>query len=779
MPGPLEGLAVVDATWGMPGAVTGMLLADYGARVVKVERPGGGPDRRSVTRSAWDRGKWSVEADLSTAEGREALFGLLATADVFLESGGPGRADAAGFGYDAVHGRWPALVYCSISGYGPDGPWRDRPGYDCLVAARLGAMAEQPGHRKGPKFLGHPMIGYGTASLATIGILAALRARRLTGTGQRVDVSLLDGLVAQSSMNWWWNENDVSYLARSGTEKGFGRTRVVTDPFLCADGEWIMIHTGGPGAFKRAMDILGVGEKVRTIPGVEMSVRLDDDEYEAARHRAPEAFKSRPRAEWLKLFHDADVAALPVLRPGEALLDEQVEHAGVVVELDDPVYGRLRQAGPVIRFEKTPAAPPAPAPTVGQHNGSAATGVRLPGYSGNRTPERGGRPLAHALDGLRVLDFSSFFATAYGAKILSDLGADVIKVETPGGDQMRGMADPFEGCQRGKRTIALDLRSPAGLAIVDDLVRSADVVMHNLRPGKAEKLGIGYDRLAKLRPGLIYCFLPGFGSTGPKAHLKSFAPLISGFTGLLYLGAGRGNPPIKRVMGNEDYYNGFLGAVAVLMALEHRAKTGEGQYIESPQLHSSLFAATEQCLDGAGRPVEAFALDPAQMGYGPLYRLYRTAGDGWLCLACVGDRHRVELRTALGVDDLPADDEALAGLLEERFAQLTVEEAFTLLDGHGVPCEIAVPDPAMPDFLWDEWAVETGRVFEQHHPVWGWIREFGLSVHLSDTPGLNKGPSPLLGQHTREILAELGYDAGRIDELVGTVCIQSDHGAKA
>jgi crotonobetainyl-CoA:carnitine CoA-transferase CaiB-like acyl-CoA transferase len=285
--------------------------------------------------------------------------------------------------------------------------------------------------------------------------------------------------------------------------------------------------------------------------------------------------------------------------------------------------------------------------------------------------------------------------------------------------------------------------------------------------------------VAKLRPGLIYCFLPGFGSTGPKAHLKSFAPLISGFTGLLYLGAGRGNPPIKRVMGNEDYYNGFLGAVAVLMALEHRAKTGEGQYIESPQLHSSLFAATEQCLDGAGRPVEAFALDPAQMGYGPLYRLYRTAGDGWLCLACVGDRHRVELRTALGVDDLPADDEALAGLLEERFAQLTVEEAFTLLDGHGVPCEIAVPDPAMPDFLWDEWAVETGRVFEQHHPVWGWIREFGLSVHLSDTPGLNKGPSPLLGQHTREILAELGYDAGRIDELVGTVCIQSDHGAKA
>ena len=485
MAGPLDGLLVVDAGWGMPAAVSSMLLADYGARVVKVERPGGGPDRGSVTRSAWDRGKWSIEADLSTPDGRDTLFGLLETADVFLEASGAGRADAAGFGYETVHRRWPRLVYCSISAYGPDGPWRDRPGYDCLVAARLGAMAEQPGHRKGPKFLGHPMIGYGTASLATIGILAALRARRLTGNGQRVDVSLLDGLVAQSSMNWWWNENDVSDLARSGTEKGFGRTRVVTDPFLCADGEWIMIHTGGPGAFKRAMDILGVGEKVRTIPGVEMSVRLDDDEYEAARQRAPEAFKSPYRADWLNLFHHADVAALPVLRPGEALLDEQVEHAGVVVEVHDPVFGRLRQAGPAIRFEKTPAATPAAAPTVGQHNDRLA---ELVAGANLTVGER--RPLGHALDGIRILDFSSFFATAYGAKILSDLGADVIKVETPGGDQMRGMADPFEGCQRGKRTIAVDLRSPAGLAVVDDLVRSADVVKHNLRPGKAEKLGI-------------------------------------------------------------------------------------------------------------------------------------------------------------------------------------------------------------------------------------------------------------------------------------------------
>ena len=160
-----------------------------------------------------------------------------------------------------------------------------------------------------------------------------------------------------------------------------------------------------------------------------------------------------------------------------------------------------------------------------------------------------------------MLDFSSFFATAYGAKLLSDLGADVIKVETLSGDQMRPMPDLFEASNRGKRNLAVDLKSAAGREVVARLVATADVVMHNLRPGKAEKLGIGHAELVRVRPDLVYCYLPGFGSAGPKAPLKSFAPLVSGFTGLLYEGAGEGNPPIRRVMGNEDYYNGFLGAV--------------------------------------------------------------------------------------------------------------------------------------------------------------------------------------------------------------------------
>jgi crotonobetainyl-CoA:carnitine CoA-transferase CaiB-like acyl-CoA transferase len=755
MAGPLEGLVVVDTSWGMPGAIAGMLLADYGARVIKVERPGGGPETSDINRTILDRGKWSTVVDLESAVGRERVADLLGAADVFIESFGPDRAEKLGLGYADLHGRYPGLVYCGITGY-PDGPWRDRPGYEALVAARLGLMAEQAGHRSGPKFLGHSTVSYCTAFTATIGVLAALHARYETGRGQKVDASLFDAALAQSSMNWWWNERDLSYLARNPNETGFGRNRIITDLFECADGEFIIVHTGGEGGFKRTMDLLGLGTGIRSIEGLEMAVPLDDEEYHAARELTPEAFKARPRDEWVEAFHRADLAALPVLRPEQALDDDQVQHAGVVVRSDRGGGGSLRQVGPVIRFAASPAAVPGRAPRLGEHDDEV-----LPRPS---APSAGGGAIEHALTGVRVVDFSAFFATAFGARLLSDLGADVIKVEPITGDQMRPLADLFEGAQRGKRTIALDLSRPAGREVAHRLVRDADVVMHNFRPGKAEKLGIGYDDVAALNPDVVYCYLPGFGSSGPKADLKSFAPLQSGFAGMLYIGAGAGNPPVRRVMGNEDLYNGLLGATAALMGLQYRNRTGHGQYIESPQLHSSLFVRTEQAADDAGRLVSDLVLDAEQTGWGPLYRLYRVS-DGWVCLACVGGRARGRLQEALGVE-LPAEPDRLAAVIGERLGGMTGEAAQTLLDAHDVPCEIAIEAPLMPDFLWDQWAEDTDRVFAHEHPEHGMVREIGLIVRLSDTPGSNRGPSPRLGQHTREILAELAYPPAEVDAMV-------------
>jgi crotonobetainyl-CoA:carnitine CoA-transferase CaiB-like acyl-CoA transferase len=767
MAGPLEGLVVVDATWGMPAGIASHLLADYGATVIKLERPGGGPSGHDILRSVLDRGKWSVEADLATPEGLQVAHTALAAADVWLESFGPGRAAALGLGYDELHARYPRLIQATFTGYGHSGPWRDRPGYDALVAARCGLQAEQAGHRKGPIFLGHPTIAYCTGFLATIGILAALRARHSTGAGQLVDASLLDGMLAVMGMNWWWNERDLSYLARTGTETGFGHNRLITDLFICQDGKYLMVHTGGDGGFKRLTDILGVGEKIRTIEGVEMRVPLNEEEYHIARHLVPDAFKARPRAEWIKLFHEADVAALPVLPASETIEEPQVQYADLVVDVDDPVHGHMRQVGPVIRFADSPAAAPPPAPVLGQNTAAVAAGEAPVSAIADSAPT--GEPLAGPLAGLRVIDFSAFFATAYGARLLSDLGADVIKVEPVRGDHMRPLPDLFEGAQRGKRTIALDMRTPEGQEVARRLVAGADVVMHNFRPGKAEKIGLGYEQLREIKPDLIYAFLPGFGSAGPMEKLKSFAPLVSGYAGLLYEGAGTGNPPVRRVLGNEDLYNGMAGAVAVLMAVQHRTRTGRGQYLENPQLHSSLFVVGEHATDAEREPLPAHELDADQTGWSPLYRLYRTS-DGWICLACFGDRAFGRLCAALGLPDAASDPRfasqqardanagELAELLAGTFAQLSTENAQAVLDEHQVPAEAPAADPVMPELLWEEWALDDQRVFEHHHPEHGWIREVGLVVRLSDTPGLNKGTSPRLGQHSAEILAELGYD---------------------
>jgi crotonobetainyl-CoA:carnitine CoA-transferase CaiB-like acyl-CoA transferase len=378
--------------------------------------------------------------------------------------------------------------------------------------------------------------------------------------------------------------------------------------------------------------------------------------------------------------------------------------------------------------------------------------------------------LRHALEGTRVLDFSVFFAGAYGAKLLSDLGADVIKVEAVEGDPMRPLPDPFEGCQRGKRTIALNLRTEEGRAVAHRLVAGADVVIHNLRPGKAERLGIDYDTLRAIRPDLVYCHQPGWGESGPYAQQKSFAPLMSALTGLMHMAAGAGNPPVRRARASEDYYGGFLGAVGVLMALAHRDATGEGQRLEASQLAASLFAVIEQFVDGSGRLQADRELDRDQLGVDPLYRLFR-AGDGWVCVACVGERAARRLAGALEyeVGDVPPDErpERLADALASRLEGMTTEEAFTFLDGNGIPCEIAAEAPYMPDFFWQDWAVDAGKVFvHQDHPVWGYIREVGQVIGLTRTPGLQRGPGALLGEHTRDILRELGFTPEETDRLV-------------
>ena len=371
-----------------------------------------------------------------------------------------------------------------------------------------------------------------------------------------------------------------------------------------------------------------------------------------------------------------------------------------------------------------------------------------------------------ALEGIKIVDFGIFFAGPYASKMLAEMGASVIKVEALTGDPLRRTVGAFNGCQRGKRSIAINLRTEEGKAIAHRLMAEADIVQHNMRPGVAERLGIDFETAKRLRSDVIYLYSPAFGTVGPRKDQPGFEPLVSALVGIETSCAGKGNPPVT-TLGNMDYGNGLMGAAALLMALIHRAETGEGQYLECPQMVSGMVFTADTYFLPDGSLAPRSELDERQTGYGPLCRLYETR-EGWICIVVAKDE---EWRALCAAIDRPAlaDDhrfaapkmreanaDALAGELGHRFMMHAAEEWQRTLDAAGVPCEISTSNGA-ERYLNDPENRASGLVAEYEHPQYGLMHEVGLTVRLSDSGGVIWGPPPLIGQHTREILAEYGF----------------------
>jgi crotonobetainyl-CoA:carnitine CoA-transferase CaiB-like acyl-CoA transferase len=368
------------------------------------------------------------------------------------------------------------------------------------------------------------------------------------------------------------------------------------------------------------------------------------------------------------------------------------------------------------------------------------------------------------LDGVRVVDLTSYIAGSYSAMMLADLGASVVKVESLEGDSFRELPG-FFGWNRGKRSIALNLKTPEGRQIVEGLAREGDVLMENWRPGVADRLGVGHAHLLALNPKLIYCSVTAFGSTGPYVDRPGFDPLLQAMGGLMTL-QGFGGPPQYLRTAPTDYYTAAIAAQAVLAALFVRHRTGRGQRIETSLLRGVLALQSGIAIDYPGKPT--------LLRENPTYRLYQGSDGQWFFVACGNQSFWAKLCTALDMRDFAHDprfaswllriqnSEALLPIIEKRFGEKPRAEWLEILAAHDIP---SAPVKTIQEFMDDPGVRHQDMVHEYDHPDVGRLRVMGQPLAFAGTPTRDPGPPPTLGQHTDQVLGELGYDASAVNDL--------------
>jgi crotonobetainyl-CoA:carnitine CoA-transferase CaiB-like acyl-CoA transferase len=380
---------------------------------------------------------------------------------------------------------------------------------------------------------------------------------------------------------------------------------------------------------------------------------------------------------------------------------------------------------------------------------------------------------------LRVIDLTQALAAPFCSMNLADMGADVIKVEPPGGEDMRrgsasqgGESGTFLTINRSKRGITLDLKQPAGVAIMHRLVKTADIFVQNYRPGAAQRLSVDYETLSALNPRLIYCSISGFGGTGPYAPRGGYDLIAQGMSGIISVTGDEDGPPAKAGLPVSDLSAGLFGAYGILCALEYRERTGRGQLVDTSLLEAAMaltvWESTEYWVTGnAPKP-----LGSAHRLAAPYQAL--RASDGWFTVGANNDKLFVAFCAALARPDLAADPRfttvrermrhrgALIPAIEQTTVTATRAHWLARMDAASVP---AGPINDYSEALADPHTLARDMVVDLVHPSAGPIKALGVPVKLSDTPGAVDRPAPRLGQDNADVLTELGYSEAEQRDL--------------
>ncbi len=780
-----------------------MVLADFGADVVKVEPPGGDRFRSLAASPLWLRGKRSVVLDLHTEAGKQALQNLVRGADVVVVSGPPGRATRWGIDAAQAEELQPSIIHCSLTGWGETGPLAQVPGYVGTVAAAAGRMQAFAGQvrRPGPVYAAVPVAVHISAYGAAQGILSALIAKGRGAGAQRVTTSLLQSLMPFDLVE--------VLLVQMAEKAGIALPSVVEEmptlnyhPVMAKDGTWIQCGNLLEHLFLSFLDAIDLyGELLTDERFLESPAYWSPEAIEIARDKILERMAERPADEWMAIFFEnGNVAAEPFRTPAQALTHPDLIDNGAVITLDDPERGPVTMIGAAATLVATPATIVRPAPMVGQHTDEVlAESVRAPmatdpAFAGRSSSRSNGRPL----EGITVVEFASVIAAPLGASMLGDLGARVIRVEPSEGDSFRHLRPNGIMAVKttaSKESICLDLKREEGRAIARSLIAKADILIHNYRPGVPERLGIGFEGLHAEFPNLIWVAVNGYGPNGPGAHRPATHPVAGASMGGAAYQAGSASTTFcttladiretarQLMRANEpspDPNTSVVVGVASLLGLLARDRHGIAQAIYVDMLCANAHANSDAFLqyDGiAARP----AIDAEHYGTGPLHRLYPTK-DGWIFLAVTTDGEWdrfCQASAESGSGDLSADPrfatdsererhaDLLTDSLTRFFAERAASEWQELLTSAGIACVQADASTPGPFYVHHEQMLVNGFMPVVHHARFGDMRRWGPIVMVDGGPA-SFGPGVLAGEHTDALLAELGFDADSIAHLRST-----------
>jgi crotonobetainyl-CoA:carnitine CoA-transferase CaiB-like acyl-CoA transferase len=781
LPGALDGVRVLDVAEPL-GAFASRIFGDLGADVIKIEPPGGDPgrnlypfatqgsERLSLAFVRANVNKRSLILDLDQPEDQEQFRVLAAQSDVVVSTEGLATWATRGIDLERLSSLYPRLIWLSFSIFGLTGPYRDYIGNN-TVAEAMGGLSYIQGDDAKPPTVSPCEQGVYLASVQGVfGALMALWERRSSGQGQLVEASVQDVLAnlyfLLVNYGLW---SDIPYRI------GARNYMPPNGYYPCKDGH-VFIATLMSGLWDKLVEF--VGDPRLKDPA------LQDDKYRDAYPELVDPIlreftKRHERWPLTTALQAHGVPAAPWSTVADVASNEHLKERNFFTDFEQPPFGKLRTTGPLFRAGASPLCIRRPAPQLGEHQQEVLSASRS--QSPHSTPPpvmttQRGLPLS----GIRVLDLSRAWAGPYGTRYLADFGADVIKVESAKFSDPREPGNPGYGeVNRNKCPITLNFQTTEGRELLKRLVSISDVVVENFSPRVMAKYELDYDHLCQVRPDLIMVSLPGYGSFGPHRNFVSFGGPLMAYTGMSLLWGYPDSPPDARVkVAQPDYISSTTQAMAIMAALHHRARTGQGQYIEIAQVETAVATLELAYLDYFTNGIVAEPRgnrDPNAVPQG----CYPCLGnEAWCVISCTTDAQWQAL-VALMEDDTLAHDPDLKSAEGRWTRHDEIDERISAWSKDWTPYQLmrelqAVGVPAgmvqTAEDLWrDPHLRARNYMVSIEHPDLGVVEHPGMTVKLHETPGKIQRSVGQLGEANEAVFRGLlGLSPDELSRLIET-----------